>query len=112
MSYNIHRGRKPQIDDFVSVLPSSNTINKIGNDQVVTNCVGSNHEDKNPSMILRQGNSNVLVICKSSKCSKEELLSYFYERVPYFIESKKNWEKSQEEWRKKQLRKKEAHNGR
>ena len=111
MSYNIHRGRKPQIDDFVSVLPSSNTINKIGNDQVVTNCVGSNHEDKNPSMILRQGNSNVLVICKSSNCSKEELLSYFYERVPYFIESKKNWEKSQEELCKKQLQKAEEQRG-
>jgi hypothetical protein len=102
---------KPTVEDFVEALPSSNEVIRSGS-WIVTNCVGSNHEDKNPSMILRQGNSNVLVICKSSKCSKEELLSYFYERVPYFIESKKNWEKSQEEWRKKQLRKKEAHNGR
>ena len=112
MTYNTDRGQKPQLDDFVSVLPSSNEIKKISNSSVITNCVGSNHEDKNPSMILRQGNSNVLVICKSSKCSKEELLSYFYERVPYFIESKKNWEKSQEELCKKQLQKKEAQSGR
>ena len=84
MSYNIHRGRKPQIDDFVSVLPSSNTINKIGNDQVVTNCVGSNHDDNNPSMGIKQGNTQVIVTCFSEKCNKQELLSYFYERIPYY----------------------------
>jgi hypothetical protein len=102
---------KPTVEDFVEALPSSNEVIRSGS-WIVTNCVGSNHEDKNPSMILRQGNSNVLVICKSSNCSKEELLSYFYERVPYFIESKKNWEKSQEELCKKQLQKAEEQRGR
>ena len=43
---------------------------------------------------------------------KEELLSYFYERVPYYIESKKHWERGKKEWRKKQLQKKEILNGR
>ena len=84
MSYNIYRGRKPQIDDFVSVLPSSNTINKIGNDQVVTNCVGSNHDDNNPSMGIKQGDNNVIVKCFSKDCSKQDLLSYFYDRIPYY----------------------------
>jgi len=102
---------KPTVEDFVEALPSSNEIIRSGS-WIVTNCVGSNHEDKNPSMLLRQGNDNVLVICKSSNCSKEELLSYFYERVPYFIDNNRNWEKEKEEWRKQQLRKKEAQNGR
>ena len=77
MSYNIYRGRKPQIDDFVSVLPSSNTINKIGNGQVLTNCVAANHEDKNPSMGIKQGDTNVIVTCFSSGCDRKELLNYF-----------------------------------
>jgi hypothetical protein len=50
MSYNIYRGQRPQIDDFVSVLPSGNKIIKTGEDSVVTNCVHPNHDDKNPSM--------------------------------------------------------------
>ena len=112
MSYNIHRGRKPQIDDFVSVLPSSNTINKIGNDQVVTNCVGSNHDDNNPSMGIKQGDTNVIVTCFSKGCDRKELLKYFYERLPYYIKKKEEWEKSQEEWRKKQLQKAEGQRGR
>jgi len=84
MSYNIYRGRKPQIDDFVSVLPSSNTINKIGNGQVLTNCVAANHEDKNPSMGIKQGDTNVIVTCFSSGCDRKELLNYFYNRLPYY----------------------------
>ena len=84
MSYNIYRGRKPQIDDFVSVLPRGNKIIKTGEHSIVTNCVGSNHDDKNPSMGIKQGNLNVIVKCFSKDCSKEDLLSYFYDRIPYY----------------------------
>ena len=84
MSYNIHRGRKPQLDDFVSVLPSSNEIQKISNSSVITNCVGPNHEDKNPSMGIKQGDTNVIVTCFSQGCDKKELLNYFYTRLPYY----------------------------
>jgi len=84
MTNTIYRGRKPQLDDFVSVLPSSNTINKIGNGQVLTNCVAANHEDKNPSMGIKQGDTNVIVTCFSSGCDRKELLNYFYNRLPYY----------------------------
>lgn len=30
MTNSIYRGRKPQIDDFIKVLPSSNEIKNIG----------------------------------------------------------------------------------
>jgi len=84
MTNNIYRGRKPQIDDFVNVLPSSNEIKNIGNGQVITNCVSPNHEDKDPSMGIKQGDTNVIVTCFSGGCDKKELLSYFYERLPYY----------------------------
>jgi len=84
MSYNIYRGQRPQIDDFVSVLPSGNKIIKTGEDSVVTNCVHPNHDDKNPSMGIKQGNTQVIVTCFSEKCNKQELLSYLYERIPYY----------------------------
>jgi len=84
MNINTNRGRKPQLDDFVSVLPSSNEIKKISNSSVITNCVGPNHEDKNPSMGIKQGDTNVIVTCFSQGCDKKELLNYFYTRLPYY----------------------------
>ena len=84
MTYNTDRGQKPQLDDFVSVLPSSNEIKKISNSSVITNCVGSNHEDNNPSMGIKQGDTNVIVTCFSQGCDRKELLKYFYERLPYY----------------------------
>ena len=84
MSYNIYRGQRPQIDDFISVLPSRNKIIKTGEDSVVTNCVHPNHVDKNPSMGLMQGDNNVIVKCFADKCSKQELLQYFYDRLEYY----------------------------
>ena len=55
MYNNIYRGQKPQLQHFVSVLPSGNKIIKTGEDSVVTNCVHPSHEDKNPSMGIKQG---------------------------------------------------------
>jgi hypothetical protein len=84
MYNNIYRGQKPQLQDFVSVLPSSNKIIKTGKDCIVTNCVHPSHEDKNPSMGIKQGKTQVIVSCFSSECNKQDLLSYFYERIPYY----------------------------
>ena len=84
MTTNINRGRKPQLDDFINCLPSSNEVINTGNGKVVTNCVGSNHEDKNPRMALKQGDTNVIVTCFSKGCDKKELLNYFYNRLPYY----------------------------
>lgn len=96
---------KPLAKDFINVLPSTNKIIKTGNG-VVTNCVHPNHDDNNPSMGIMDGSSQVIVKCFSNHCPKEELLSYFYERVPYYVDRKKDWERSKIEWRKKQSRKK------
>jgi len=84
MDNNIYRGQKPQIDDFINVLPSSNKVINLSDGGVITNCVGSSHEDKNPSMGIKQGDNNVIVKCFSKDCSKQDLLSYFYDRIPYF----------------------------
>ena len=108
MTFNMS---KPSAKDFINVLPSTNKIIKTGNGYV-TNCIHPNHDDKNPSMGIMDGSSQVIVKCFSNNCSKEELLSYFYERVPYYVEGQKHWDRTKDEWRKKQLRKKEARNGR
>ena len=84
MYNNIYRGQKPQLQHFVSVLPSGNKIIKTGEDRVVTNCVHPTHEDTNPSMGIKQGDKNVIVSCFARGCDKKELLSYFYERLPYY----------------------------
>ena len=108
MTFNMS---KPLAKDFINVLPSTNKIIKTGNGYV-TNCVHPLHEDKKPSMGIMDGSSQVIVKCFSNNCSKEELLSYFYERVPYYVEGQKHWDRTKEEWRKKQLQKKEILNGR
>ena len=85
MSYNPLRGRKPQLDDFVNVLPVRSKKNLISVKRgYLTHCVGQNHTDKNPSMGLMQGDNNVIVKCFADKCSKEELLQYFYDRLEYY----------------------------
>ena len=84
MSYTTDKGRKPTIQDFISVLPKGAEVIPTGKDAVVTNCVHPNHDDKNPSMGIKQGNTQVIVTCFSEKCNKQELLSYFYERIPYY----------------------------
>ena len=40
-------------------LFSSSLIN-LSNEGVITNCVGKNHEDKNPSMALKQRDNNIM----------------------------------------------------
>ena len=102
---------KPTAKDFVEVVPSNNKIIKTSNGYL-TNCVHPSHEDKKPSMGIMNGTSQVIVKCFSKDCPKSELLSYFYNRVPYYVESKKDWERSKKEWRKKQQQKREAFNGR
>ena len=94
---------KPTAKEFIKVLPSSNKVIETGNGYV-TNCVHPLHEDKNPSMGIMDGSSQVIIKCFSKDCSKSELLSYFYERVPYYVDRKKDWERSKIEWRKKQSR--------
>ena len=44
----------------------------------------ANHEDKNPSMGIKQGDTNVIVTCFSKGCDRKELLNYFYNRLPYY----------------------------
>ena len=56
MAYNPLSGRKPQLDDFVNVLPVRSKKNLISVKRgYLTHCVGQNHTDKNPSMGLMQG---------------------------------------------------------
>ena len=69
--------KKPTLEDFVSVLPSSNTVKETGN-WTLTNCVA--HEDNNPSLIMRQGDTAVIVKCLAG-CDKSDVLDYFYKKL-------------------------------
>jgi hypothetical protein len=85
MSYTTDKGRKPTIQDFISVLPKGAEVIPTGKDAVVTNCVHPTHDDKKPSMGLMQGSKGaVFVNCFSRDCPKADLLKYFYERIPYY----------------------------
>jgi hypothetical protein len=70
------------IDDYLDVLPHSNQIKKLTNNSYLTNCVGKNHEDKNPSMALSQGDKYVVYKC-FAECPQEELTSYFNEKLKH-----------------------------
>ena len=84
MKTNISRGKKPDLQDFIDALPSGQKVIKTGSHSVVTNCVHPTHEDKKPSMGIKQGDRAVFVVCFSRGCPKDDLLKYFYERIPYY----------------------------
>ena len=70
------------IDDYLDVLPHSNQIKKLNKNSYLTNCVGKNHVDKNPSMALSQGDKYVVYKC-FAECPQEELTSYFNEKLKH-----------------------------
>jgi hypothetical protein len=94
---------KPTVEDFVEALPSGNEVIRTGN-WIVTNCVHPTHEDKDPSMLLRQGDNNVIIKCKSRDCDKQELLSYFYKNIPYYVNRKREYELKQKKWEERKKR--------
>ena len=95
---------QPTAVDFKNVLPSSNKIIKTSKGYL-TNCVHPNHDDNYPSMGIMDGDTQVFIKCFSRKCNKEELLSYFYERLPYYIDKKKEWEKKSNQAKKDVMKK-------
>ena len=83
MAYSSIKGKGSlTIDDYLDVLPHSNQIKKLTNNSYLTNCVGKNHEDKNPSMALSQGDKYVVYKC-FAECPQEELTSYFNEKLKH-----------------------------
>ena len=66
----------PNLQEHLDALPKSNTIKEVSKDSYLTNCVALGHEDKNPSMIISQGNKRVVFKCFSG-CKQEPLLDYF-----------------------------------
>ena len=60
MTYNnINSWKNLTLQNFLNVLPASNKIKKVRDNSYLTNCVSLGHEDKNPSMIISQGNKQV-----------------------------------------------------
>ena len=77
MKYNnIKRWKDLTLQNFLNVLPTSNKIKKVRDNSYLTNCVSLGHEDKNPSMIISQGNKQVVFKCFAG-CKQEALLDYF-----------------------------------
>ena len=64
MTYNnINSWKNLTLQNFLNVLPASNKIKKVRDNSYLTNCVSLGHEDKNPSMIISQGNKQVVFKC-------------------------------------------------
>ena len=78
VSYNRKRRDSKTLQDYLDVLPSSNTIKEIGDGRYLTNCIG--HEDNNPSMAISQGKSKVVFKCFAG-CDQTKLSSYFNEKL-------------------------------
>ena len=76
--YNRKRRDSKTLQDYLDVLPSSNTLNKIGDGRYLTNCVG--HEDNNPSMAISQGNTRVIFKCFAG-CVQSNILKYFQDKL-------------------------------
>ena len=78
--YNIYRGSSPTLQDYIDVLPRTEDFKLIkrSNTSFLTNCIG--HEDKNPSMIISQGNKRVIYKCFAC-CSQEHLTDCFNEKL-------------------------------
>ena len=91
MSY--YNTNKPTAKDFVDYLPRGNKVTKKG-DWYLTNCVHPAHDDKNPSMGIKDGDTQVILKCFAKDCDKKALLSYFYETVPYYLDKKRDWERN------------------
>ena len=64
----------PSLQAYLDALPKSNTIKKVRENSYLTNCVG--HDDKDPSMIISQGNKQVVFKCFAG-CEQKVLLDYF-----------------------------------
>jgi DNA primase len=77
VTYNRSRRNSKTLQDYLDVLPSSNTIKKIGDNRIITNCVG--HEDNNPSMAISEGKTRVVFKCFAG-CDQTKLSSFFNEK--------------------------------
>ena len=53
-----------------------NKINWSGSERFYTNCVHPNHNDRNPSLVIKQGDKRVIFSCLSG-CDRNELTDYF-----------------------------------
>jgi len=71
---NIKRWKDLTLQNFLNVLPTSNKIKKVRDNSYLTNCVG--HDDKDPSMIISQGNKQDVFKCFAG-CEQKVLLDYF-----------------------------------
>ena len=53
-----------------------NKINWSGSERFYTNCVHPAHNDRNPSLVIKQGDKRVIFSCLSG-CDRAELTDYF-----------------------------------
>ena len=61
--------KKLKLQNYVDVLPSSNTYKKLNDDSILTNCVA--HDDINPSMCITQKKDRVYFHCFAGCNSKD-----------------------------------------
>jgi|TARA_B100001964_G_C13729897_1_gene378358 hypothetical protein len=72
------KGSSPTLQDYIDVLPRTENFKLIkrSNNSYITNCVGKNHNDRNPSMALARGDKRVVYKCFAG-CPQEHLTDFF-----------------------------------
>ena len=66
--------KKLKLQNYVDVLPTSNTYKKLNDNSILTNCVA--HDDNNPSMCLTQKRDRVYFHCFSG-CDQRDVAKAF-----------------------------------
>lgn len=57
-----------------------NKIKWSGSERFYTNCVHPDHNDRNPSLVIKQGDTRVIFSCLSG-CDRNELTDYFRSKL-------------------------------
>ena len=63
-----------KLQNYLNVLPSSNTIKKLSEEKYLTNCVA--HDDNNPSLCITQKKDRVYFHCFAG-CDKKSVAKAF-----------------------------------
>ena len=74
MTYVNNNFNSLTLQNYLDVLPKTNTFKQVKQDSYLTNCPC--HEDRNPSMVISQVNHKVLFKCFAG-CPQTKLLEYF-----------------------------------
>ena len=75
--YSLDREDYKDLKDYERHCSSVSTkIQWSGKNRFYTNCVLPNHEDRNPSLVIKKGDKRVIFSCLAD-CDRDELTSYF-----------------------------------